>query len=456
MSAHTRFLQVGIVAAIASVAAAQRGEYLLKITAEDAGADVLFGRSVALSDDTLLAADIRYGDGDSDRVYTFDPKTGRRLLKLVPEERDSMSSIGGALAIDQHTALIGTPGPLGGAAYLFDARSGLQLHKLVATDGDTRDLFGGTVAISGNTALVSARAARVGFVEQAGVVYVFDVQTGGQEAKLTADDAGYLDGFGTTVALDGSLAAIGTSLGGGDGSVYVFDVHTGQQLHKLTPPGVRNDRFGASVAISGTRVLVGAPGRGAVFGFDAVTGKQLFELRPSFGLDQHSGGIGSAVAISGSLGLVAGQSMSIQGTLLDQVFLFDASVPQGLWLLEAPDAGDGAQFGFAVDTNGSLVAVGAPGADAIYIFDASLSKCRADLSSVGATAGDPDYGVADGKVTAADLWYYLTAWVAGDPVVADLVSVEPSLSTAAWSASDGLVSAADLNCFVNAWLEGCP
>jgi hypothetical protein len=74
------------------------------------------------------------------------------------------------------------------------------------------------------------------------------------------------DQFGTSVAISGSRMVVGAYLddiGATDaGSAYVYDLSSGTPtvpLATLNNPGpAEEDRFGNSVAISGTRVVVGA------------------------------------------------------------------------------------------------------------------------------------------------------------------------------------------------------
>ncbi len=97
-----------------------------------------------------------------------------------------------------------------------------------------------------------------------GSAYLFDVATGEQLYKLTADDAAEGDLFGTSVSVSGGIAIVGAprSLGGpGSGWAYLFDVATGGQLHKLTAAdAAAGDGFGYSVSVSGGVPIVGVPG----------------------------------------------------------------------------------------------------------------------------------------------------------------------------------------------------
>ena len=90
-----------------------------------------------------------------------------------------------------------------------------------------------------------------------------DATTGQQIAKLLPDDGAADDRFGLSVAISGSIAIIGAlrddDKGSLSGSAYLFSASTGQQIAKLLPDdGQAGSLFGISVAISGTTAIVGA------------------------------------------------------------------------------------------------------------------------------------------------------------------------------------------------------
>src|SRR5262245_15934192 len=86
------------------------------------------------------------------------------------------------------------------------------------------------------------------------------------ERKLTASDGAAFDFFGVSVAVSGSTVVVGASrdaIGGNSfqGSAYVFNLRGGSwvETQKLTASdGAADDRFGYSVAVSGSTVVVGA------------------------------------------------------------------------------------------------------------------------------------------------------------------------------------------------------
>jgi hypothetical protein len=181
------------------------------------------------------------------------------------------------VALSGDTALVGATGDdVGtnadqGSAYVF-VRNGtawsLQ-QKLTAADGAAGDEFGVSVALSGDTALVGADWDDVGANANQGSVYVF-VRSGTtwtQQAILTATDGTADDQFGTSVALSGDTALVGTvwdDVGDNEdqGSVYVF-VRSGttwtQQAQLTAADGTAQDALGRSAALSadGNTALVG-------------------------------------------------------------------------------------------------------------------------------------------------------------------------------------------------------
>lgn len=166
-----------------------------------------------------------------------------------------------------------------GAAYVFvEPQSGwtsmTQTAELVASDGAALTFFGSSVAISGDTIVVGAGGSTVKGNPHQGAAYVFVKPANGwknmtQNAKLTASDGYVGDDFGASVAISGNTVVVGApyaSIGSDfqQGAAYVF-VQTGSgwanmtQTAKLTSSdGAANDIFGGSVAVDGTTIVVGA------------------------------------------------------------------------------------------------------------------------------------------------------------------------------------------------------
>ena len=254
----------------------ETGQQLFKLTADDAANGDLFGGSVAISGTMAIVG--AQGDDDEGNftgsAYLFDTITGEQLFKLTASDAAAEDLFGSSVAISGTTAIVGAvgdddAGSRSGSAYIFDTETGQQLIKLTAPDAAAQDFFGRSVGILGMTAIVGGpQDDDAG--DRSGSAYLFDIENGIQIAKLTASDAAEVDLFGWSVAISGTTVIVGAyaddDAGSRSGSAYLFESATGQQLFKLTASdAAAGDDFGRSVAISGTRAIVGAPNDRVVF-----------------------------------------------------------------------------------------------------------------------------------------------------------------------------------------------
>ncbi|MFI4854495.1 MAG: hypothetical protein ACIAQF_05900 [Phycisphaerales bacterium JB065] len=425
---------------LASVTQAGTVAEVVSLTASDAAVADRFGRAVAVDGSIIAIGSPLDNDAGSDSgsVYLFDANTGQELIKIVASDGAESDGFGSSLAMDGGYLLVGAPGDddLGsasGAVYLFDVSTAQELMKWTASDGAEFDNFGSAVAIHGQYAVISAPRDDDGETDS-GSAYVFDVNTGQQLRKLTASDPEPNHGF-QAVAVHGSIAVIGASTdednGDGSGAAYVFDLVTGQELHKLTALDAEaEDRFGCSVAMSGNLAVIGAfkgssPGlnTGAAYAFDVITGEQLFKFRPcSLG-----GGdaFGHSVAVNGSRALIGAYHADIPGFHAGSAYVFDLTTGNQLFKLRASDADADDEFGYSVGMSDSFFVVGAHQHDAAgsnsgaaYIFapqpgdgcagdlnddgQINLGDLNLVLGSFGADANCGDTN-GDGQVDLADL-----------------------------------------------------
>lgn len=251
-----------------------------KLTAADGEAGAEFGRSVALSDDTVIigaARDDEKGE-DSGSVYVF-TRSGTnwsQLAKLTAADGAKGDVFGISVALDGDTALIGADldddkGENSGSVYVYTRSKGTwsQQAKLTAADAGNVDIFGVRVAISGDTALIAARRDDddVNGVDS-GSAYVF-IRSGTswtQQAKLTANDAEAGDLFGYNVALYEDTGIVTAAMDDdkdlNSGAAYVF-TRSGsdwsQQTKLTAADGAADDVFGWSVSLSGNTAMIGAP-----------------------------------------------------------------------------------------------------------------------------------------------------------------------------------------------------
>src|SRR5262249_27117591 len=153
-----------------------------------------------------------------------------------------------------------------------------QQKKLTAADGAAGGQLGTSVAISGDTVAVGAEGGDIGANRNQGSAYVFVrsfIGSGAdwtQQKKLTAADGAAGDQLGASVAISGDTVVVGAPLSdiganADQGSAYVFIrsfIGSGAdwtQQKKLTAAdGAAGDFFGISVALSGDTLAVGAYG----------------------------------------------------------------------------------------------------------------------------------------------------------------------------------------------------
>jgi FG-GAP repeat len=231
--------------------------------------------------------------------------------ELLGADTAAGDDFGASVAISGTIAVVGAPGHAGGGrAYVFTESGGVwtQVAELQGSDTVVGDSFGTSVSVSGTTAVVGAPGHTGG-----GAAYVFSapVTTWSQVAELHGSDSTTGDGFGASVSIDGTNAVVGAPGHTGGGEAYIFSAPASTWTQVATAQGsdtVSGDNFGNAVAISGTTVVVGAPGhlsgRAYAFSQSGSAWPQTFELTVSGSVT--GDGFGSSVAISGTTAVVGG------------------------------------------------------------------------------------------------------------------------------------------------------
>ncbi len=267
------------------------GKWVLikKIVASDGAADDEFGVSVAISGDTVVVG-ATFGDGNnsnSGSAYVFERDFGGsnnwgEVKKIVASDGAVDDLFGRSVAISGDVVVVGAnrddnTSTDSGSAYIFERNKGGnnnwgQTKKILASDGADGDLFGFSVTVSGDSVVVGARwNDDDGF--NSGSAYIFERNKGGNDnwgevKKILASDGAVVDFFGTSVVIDVDTLVVGALFSDGkdvnSGSVYIFkrdqggNNNWGQAKKIVASDGATNDEFGASIAISGDTVVVGA------------------------------------------------------------------------------------------------------------------------------------------------------------------------------------------------------
>lgn len=278
---------------------------LRKISASDKGDNDGFGFSVSIDGQTIIVGSDGEDGAGTDRgaAYIFAKDQGGvdnwgQVAKVVSADPRDGDRFGYSVALAGGLAVAGVPkedagGTDRGAAYVFERDlGGLNAWGLVkrlapGTPSDN-SWFGNSVAVEGSLAVVGAAWEDGGGTDR-GAAYLFSRDAGGADLwgqidRLSASDASDGDFFGYSVNLNGANVVIGASWADGGGSergqTYIFSkdeggVDTWGEVQRLRAnDGANGDWFGWAVVISGSYVLVGAPGedgagseRGAAYVF---------------------------------------------------------------------------------------------------------------------------------------------------------------------------------------------
>jgi FG-GAP repeat len=375
--------------------------YLKPATVGTTQAADFFGRSVAVSGDTVIVGAPREDSGT----------TG---INSPPNENAAEA----------------------GAAGVFERSADLwsqQAYVKASTNSQgagARDEFGFAVAVSGDTVVVGAyredgsatgvNAPVDELAADAGAAYVFvrNGTTWSQQAYLKASQVSAGDAFGISVAIEGNTVVVGAlaedgsatgvngtanELAGDAGAAYVF-VRIGttwSQQAYLKPAAVgttqAGDEFGGAVAVSGDTVVVGAyredgnakgvngpadedatnAGAAYVFVRSGTTWSQQAYLKPAaVGTTQAGDEFGRAVAIAGDTVVVGaffedGSATGVNGPADElatnagaaYVFVRNGTIWSQQAYLKASQVSAGDSFGISVAVSGDTVVVGASGED---------------------------------------------------------------------------------------------
>ena len=280
-----------------------------------------FGGSVAVSGNTLVVGAVQHA-GNTGVAYVFVRSAGHWVLQATlgaPEAGDLQ--FGYAVAVSGDTAFVSMPftnRPANAGVYVFHRSQGswALVTKLVSPSGAW--MFGQSLAVSGSTVVVGAPSADP---QQAGAAYVYTDGVGGWTlaAALSGADTSIGDEFGASVSVSGDVVVVGSPFHGDTGRAYVFagSGSTWTQTAELVgSDSVSGDTFGASVGVSASMIVVGAPRAPRTWDKDR--------------------GVGYVFTLSG-------------GTWVQTVRIVPKVRPVG------------AYFGYSVSVSGARVLLGAPG-----------------------------------------------------------------------------------------------
>lgn len=261
-----------------------------KLVPIQAATNELVGFSVAINGNLLALGapgfDPNPSTANPGGVYVYMQTNGVWLQQARLNEPDGQRGdrFGVSVALSGQSIVIGSSfhsdfrATNNGAIYVFDLTAiGWQLSaKIVPNDLTNNSFFGQSVAMSGDTVIVGANNSLVGPTNfplvSSGAAYVFVRRPvtsffapWSLQQKLLPTNLFGGTQFGFSVAIEGETALVGAPSTANGGAVDAFVRSNGivwtQQTQIVASNLTRGDRFGASVALQGTRAVIGAPNK---------------------------------------------------------------------------------------------------------------------------------------------------------------------------------------------------
>ena len=294
---------------------------------------------------------------------------------LLPQVPKSYGYAGTSVAVRGTRIAIGAlEYQSAGSVDLFQKGIGgwFKLAHLTAGDPQTQGSFGAAVVLDDERVYVGAPGAD----QHAGAVYVFARNVFGwwfQEAKLTASDASVWAEFGASLAVDGERLVVGAPRTDAVfhpecGAAYVFERSgsTRTQTQKLVATKPRSgDDFGRTVAVAGERVLVGLPGANSKAGaVDAFAPNSIFvalqlERRLTASDAEAYDFFGCALAFDGARAVIGSRKFDPGVSGFGKAYVFTPS--SGHWPEQAqltPTSAKAVDFGRAIALDDGRALIG--------------------------------------------------------------------------------------------------
>lgn len=262
-------------------------ESRLKDSAGDLSRVINFGTAVAINGNWAAVvaptddASATVLDVGSVYMYMFDGRNWVQKQRLLIGGAAAMSTIA-SVAIRGDSMVIGSPYQNGtGAAYFF-RRGGETWTQIGGAinppNAGANQAFGQTLAINDRYVFIGSPNYS-GALSKNGGVAVYSHNSGGVAYAKTIFGASANMAFGSSIAVDNTVLAVGAPQalgreGSAPGSVFVFDEAGGAFNLAVTKTGTVNaEKFGTAVAVFGNRLAVGSPNYivGGVAGFGRAT-----------------------------------------------------------------------------------------------------------------------------------------------------------------------------------------
>ena len=333
-------------------------------------------------------------------VYIFD-ETYSLIKILESPEKPQSGQFNGDITYAEDVLILSTssrtssdyddlqPGapPQEGAVSLFDDTTGSFIQTIRNPEPNTlkdyvEGRFGSSVVYTDGKIIIGDSHRDVNGLRSAGIVYVYDKDTGDLLSTIDNPNPTKDDNFGMSLtSLDENTIAVGIPGKTVDrqeyaGAVLIFDVNSGSMTKtvKAPDPGPR-DKFGHSIDALNGKLVVGAPGTviddemqvGQVYVYNTRTWELLYTLEhpdpdsndlfgmPVMFAEESDSGEGDKIAVS-----------AINDGFADEgaVYVFDAESGRHLDTIKSPQkikgGFSGNQFGTSLSVAGERLAIGDP------------------------------------------------------------------------------------------------
>lgn len=365
-------------------------------------------KSIAVTDNYIIAS-AAYEDTpstDAGTVYVFDINDYSTVYTINGLTVGSAASdyLGKAVGAYGDRLYISAPGEdavgsLSGTMWVIDLTTGSTVTQINDPNGygsTSSDQFATAIACGSTYTVASAVYEDGASGVSEGMVYVFDTATGAYQYNIPninqPGNTGVVDQFGSALAVEGDIAVIGCQneeVGGASnaGAVYVYNLATQTVVWNIpSPTGVASTFFGASVAISGDLIVIGAPNEvsseGRVYVYSLFTGQLLYTLHDNDYGEYTLNQFGNSVSVDNGYIGVGAFYERYNFNYIGTYYLYDSSGNK-ITSIQWPNTNGmnnfGVQFGAYSAMGGGKIVVSAPkeydpatgyqNMGAIYVFD---------------------------------------------------------------------------------------
>ena len=384
-------------------------------------------------------------------VYIVDVNSGTHLYRLAQQDAEATDAFGDALDMADGFIVVGSPGDSddgfhSGSAYLYHALSGAMIRKYTPGDGKAGKRFGSAVAVDNGIVAIGADADNDNG-SHAGAVYLSQMATATPIAKLTGSPAVAGAHFGGSVDLFGDVLVVGAPSdidpsGIPCGAAYIYSLSNLNAPIKVTPhDAAEGDFFGRSVATDGEFVVVGSP-RDDTLGMNSGSiyvynaATGAFVIKLKANESFINGAFGDDLSMDGRVLAVSANAYDGASQDSGAVFLFDTRSWAQIAKLQSAPTAN------TIYEFGYCVAVSGPrvlvGARRAYLDSAEIGMGYVFTAPDLACLADTN---GDGSVTPADF----SAWVAAFNAMAPQCDQN----------GDGQCTPADFSAWVANYNAGC-